>query len=288
MMHVATIHFRKPDWIDIQLRFLDRFLEGPYRTYAFVTEIPGDHSQRFSYATSEDVESHATKLNLLADVISFAAESPSDIILFIDGDAFPVAPLSELITRRLDRHKLIAVQRAENNGDIQPHPCFCLTTVGFWHEIHGDWHRGYEWLDAEGHAVTDVGGNLLGSLERLGVDWYPLHRLNTRNPHPLLFGVYGDAESGAVVYHHGQGFRRGPGGRIAVALNDERRLAVSMRARVLNRLPRHGLLGTIRARCHPGNRLRARLADQTAALSSEVIARIRSDDRFWTDLAPPD
>jgi hypothetical protein len=286
MTHVATVHFRSPDWIDIQLRYLTRSLAAPHRTYAFLDDVPGDHTDKFFYASAEAVESHAAKLNLLADVIAFAAADPSDIVMFVDGDAFPVAPLSPLIERRLDRHKLIAVQRTENNGDIQPHPCFCITTIGFWKEIQGDWHPGHQWLDRQGRPVTDVGGNLLRILEREDVDWHPLRRLNTRNTHPLLFGVYGDSDCGAVVYHHGQGFRRGLGGRVSVALNDERRVAASIRSRALNRLPRIGPLGAVRARYSPVDRLRAKLAEETAELSEEVMSRIENDDRFWTDFAP--
>jgi hypothetical protein len=286
MTHVATVHFRSPRWIDIQLRYLSRFLDGPHRTYAFLEDVPGDHGDKFFYASSEAVESHATKLNLLADVIGFAAAEPSDVIVFVDGDAFPVGPLAPLIARRLDRHKLIAVQRTENNGDIQPHPCFCITTIGFWNEIGGDWHSGHRWLDPQGRPVTDVGGNLLRILEREDVDWYPLRRLNTRNTHPLLFGVYGDAECGPVVYHHGQGFRRGLGGRASVAFNDRRLVAASRRSRPLNLLPRRGPLGALRARIHPLDRLHASMADETALLSDEVMLRIRSDERFWTDFAP--
>ena len=31
-----------------------------------------------------------------------------------------------------------------------------------------------------------------------------------RNRDPILFGLYGDAELGPVVYHHGAGFRHAP------------------------------------------------------------------------------
>jgi hypothetical protein len=286
MTHVATVHFRSPEWIDIQLRYLARFIDTPHRTYAFLDGVPGAHAEKFFYASSEAVESHEAKLNLLGDVVGFAAASPSDVVVFLDGDAFPVAPLSPLLARRLDRHKLIAVQRAENNGDRQPHPCFCITTVGFWQEIGGDWHSGHRWLDRQGRAVTDVGGNLLAILEREGVDWYPLRRLNVRNRHPLLFGVYGDAECGPIVYHHGQGFRRGLGGRVSVALHDEPRAAASLRSHVFGRLPRRGALGAMRARYSPVDRLHGRLADETSRLSEEVMLRIRNDERFWTEFAP--
>jgi hypothetical protein len=48
-----------------------------------------------------------------------------------------------------------------------------------------------------------VGANLLRQLELTGTPWTQVLRTNRRNPHPLFFGIYGDA-----VYHHGAGFRR--------------------------------------------------------------------------------
>ena len=30
-------------------------------------------------------------------------------------------------------------------GDPQPHPCFCVTTVGFWQDIGGDSDEGPQW-----------------------------------------------------------------------------------------------------------------------------------------------
>ena len=96
----------------------------------------------------------------------------------------------------------MAVQRIENNGDIQPHPCFCVTTVGFWRRLQGDWKPGYTWKNAQGELVTDTGGNLLGQLDEAGIRWLPLHRSNRTDVHPLFFGVYHD-----LVYHHGAAFR---------------------------------------------------------------------------------
>jgi hypothetical protein len=54
--------------------------------------------------------------------------------------------------------------------DRQPHPSFCVTTVGLWKEIGGDWQTGYTWRNALGDEVTDVGGSLLLKLEQKGVD----------------------------------------------------------------------------------------------------------------------
>ena len=205
MIHIATVHWKSDRWIDHQHAAFERYVPQPYSVYAFLNDLPRDHSRRFFYASQERIESHATKLNILADLASFNAACDNDVLIFIDGDAFPVASLS-LLESKLSEPRLIAAQRYENNGDIQPHPCFCVTTVGFWRQIAGDWHAGGTWLDLDGNRVTDVGGNLLGKLKERDIPWLPLKRLNRVNPHPLLFGLYGD-EDGPIVYHHGAGFR---------------------------------------------------------------------------------
>jgi hypothetical protein len=131
--------------------------------------------------------------------------------MFIDGDAFPIGDVATFARAALADFPLLAVQRLENLGDVQPHPCFCVTTVGFWKQLGGDWKRGYEWRNALGELTTDVGGNLLGQLERAGIRWLPLHRSNRVNLHPIWFGVYQD-----LVYHHGAAFR-GPWSRLDMA-----------------------------------------------------------------------
>jgi hypothetical protein len=282
VVHVATVHWKSARWIDLQRRYLDRYLGSPYRIYAFLNDVPGDHRDAFFYSSKERIKDHATKLNLLCDVIRFAGD-PDDVLLVLDGDAFPVAPISPLLEERLAQHRLIAVQRLENNGDPQPHPCFCATTVGFWTQVGGDWHNGYEWAGRGGEPVTDVGANLLEALEREGVDWYPLRRVNRVNLHPLFFALYGDEEQRPLVYHHGGGFRAGSG-RVTLALAGEDALRESRRARLFDRLPRKGPLGALRRRYHPVKQLRQRLAAETTQASQRMFARIQHDDEFWREL----
>ena len=280
MIHVATVHWRSDRWIDTQLRALRKFLPGPVKTYAFLNRIPTDHSHKFDYASSQPIKDHATKLNLLGELICFSGD-PSDLLIFIDGDAFPVAPLEGVIEERLKRHRLIAVQRRENNGDIQPHPCFCVTTVGFWKDVGGDWYSGYKWNDPQGQAVTDVGGNLLGALTAANVDWYPLVRVNAIDVHPLYFGLYGDATHGALVYHHGGGFRTSAGGRVNRVNRGEREAKAKLRSRALEWLPRDGKLGKVRRRYSPYRTLRRDLKTEMRDLSAEVFAEIEADEDFW-------
>src|SRR3954447_6024071 len=140
MLHVVTVHWNDAAWIEPQLRFLQRNAPAGHRVYASLNGIDPSFAEQFHYAA--DLEGmHAAKLNELALVVREQAD-PDDLLLFLDGDAFPIAPIDESL---LDGLPLAAVRRSENLGDRQPHPCFCLTTVGFWFDIEGDWRRGYEW-----------------------------------------------------------------------------------------------------------------------------------------------
>lgn len=200
MIYVATIHFKTPKWIDAQLRYLRLHVSEPMTTFAVLDGIAAEHHSKFDRVVPA-LGTHEGRLNLLAGEISAVAD-PSDIIMFLDGDAFPIADPMPAVHEALASTSLIAVRRDESNGDRQPHPCFCAITVGEWDRLHGDWSTGYPWRTNTGTHMSDVGGNLLGCLERTGSTWTPLLRTNTRNDHPLWFGVYGN-----LVYHHGAGFR---------------------------------------------------------------------------------
>jgi hypothetical protein len=210
MLHVATVHWRDDRWIAPQRRYLDRYLEQPFRVWADLEDVraPADafHQVQDLAATKtfeNGIFSHTEKLNALAGAIAGEA-APDDVLLFLDGDAFPIAPLDAFLEQTLARVPLVAVRRDENLDDEQPHPSFCATTVGFWTELGGDWNPGYTWKNAAGKDVTDAGGNLLGLLRARDAEWEPLLRTNRVNLRPLWFGVSGD-----LAYHHGAGFRGG-------------------------------------------------------------------------------
>lgn len=279
MIHVATVHWRDDRWVDLQLRYLERFLPSPYRVYAYLTGLDERHGARYFFSSFDRIRDHATKLNLLAGEIAAGAESPDDPIVFIDGDAFPVAPMEPLLRDELPRHGLVAVRRSEL-GDPQPHPCFCVTTVGLWAELGGDWRQGGAgWHNAAGRRITDVGGILHDQLREARVDWKPLERSNARNPHPLFFAVYG-----GVVYHHGGGFRAARGGRLVNAESGIHEARSSLRARALDALPRNRATRALRRRLHPARRLNRRLRAQTARQSGEMLERIERDPDFFREL----
>jgi hypothetical protein len=55
-----------------------------------------------------------------------------------------------------------------------------------------------------GRLTSDVGGNLLRSLELSNTPWVQVLRSNRKDLDPLYYGIYGE-----TIYHHGAGFRSG-------------------------------------------------------------------------------
>jgi len=264
VIHVVTVHFMDDRWIGPQLRFLNRFLP-PDRT---ITGCLNGIDPRWApcFDVTVDLEGeHADKLNALAAIVTSGGADPEDLLLFIDGDAFPIAPVGPDV---LGDHPLAAVRRDENLADRQPHPSFCLTTVGFWNDVGGDWSKGHTWETSTGSQVTDVGGNLLGILEERGICWRPLLRSNVVDLDPLYFGVYAD-----LVYHHGAGFRI-PKTRRMLATNRQDVLFAASAARTPAWVP---VVGRVE------RSLRYRYADfrQRQQISQLVLeARDQADDVF--------
>lgn len=200
LLHVATAHYRSPRWIAIQTRYLREHAGMPFQTWASLEGIDPGEGRHFDHVVAQ-LGSHAGKLNHLAMEIS-AVAAEEDLLMFLDGDAFPIAPLAPYIETRLAEAPLMAVRRAENVDSPQPHPCFCVTTVGTWRALRGDWSAGPVWPGGQGWDVSDVGSLLMRQLELAGLPWVELLRSNKHDLDPLYFAVYGD-----IVYHHGAGFR---------------------------------------------------------------------------------
>jgi hypothetical protein len=202
-VHVATVHFRSPRWIDIQVTHLRRHVPAPLMIWGGLQGVDSQYYSHFDRAIEHRGRAtHPEKLNHLALEISSEA-APDDLVMFLDGDAFPIADLGPLLTSALSEAPLVAVRRIEQANEPHPHPCFCVTTVGFWRSLPGDWSQGHTWIDDDGTVSTGPGANLLRTLELTNTPWLELHRSNANDLHPSLFSVYG-----GVVYHHGASFRQ--------------------------------------------------------------------------------
>jgi len=201
VINIVTVHWKSAKWIPIQLEYLERNVKAPYRVFASLNGIDVEaFRKQFYYVNDIEIDDHPEKLNLLTETV-IERSKPEDLILFLDGDAFPIQPLQPWLDETLLRHPLVAVQRRENCEDLRAHPCFCVSTVGFWKELGCDWSR-EDWITPTGDLFNDAGGRLGRILESQTVDWLPLLRTNTTDLHPLWYAVYGH-----LVYHHGAGFR---------------------------------------------------------------------------------
>lgn len=200
LLFIATAHYRSPRWVAIQTAHLQEHIAVPFQVWASLEGIDESYGTHFDRIV-EQFGSHAGKLNHLAMEICEQAQD-DDLLMFLDGDAFPIADPMALISDGLSRAPLIAVRRAENVDQPQPHPCFCVTTAGLWRSLPGDWSAGPTWPGGQGWDVTDVGSLLMRKLELAGLPWVEVLRSNRHDIDPLYFAVYGD-----IVYHHGAGFR---------------------------------------------------------------------------------
>jgi hypothetical protein len=268
----VTSHWQDDRWIEPQARFFRRYLPREHRVYAAIGGIDSRWAESFFFAQEMD-GIPSDKLDRLAAIVAEQA-APEDLILFCDGDAFPIAPIHADV---LGGRPLAAVRRDENLGEQQPHPCFCLTTVGFWNEIGGTWTRGYTWKASNGEEITEVGANLLGILTEGDIEWRPLLRSNRFELDPLWFGIYAD-----VAYHHGAGFRPPVARRLERPEKQAVRDSVDA-ARVPASVPVLGRLErSVRYRVarRAQQRTSTQRADADRRRADEVFAWIRNGDEF--------
>jgi hypothetical protein len=197
VLHIATAHSGSARWIEIQAAHLREHIPVPFTTWGSLAGLDGSYGAYFDRVIAQKGP-EAAKLNHLAVEISHEA-ADEDLLMFLDPDAFPIADPMPTIEGALSRAPLLAVRRAEN-GEEQPHPCFCVTTVRAWRGLAGDWSDGYPFTRSDGGRATGVGANLLRRLELGGTPWVPLLRSNTARGEQLLFAIYGE-----IVYHHGVG-----------------------------------------------------------------------------------
>jgi hypothetical protein len=272
MLYVATAHFKSPRWIEIQARYLRRHIAVPYQAWASIEGIDPSYSVSFDKVI-EQRGPHPCKLNHLAlEICHVAAED--DLIMFLDGDAFPIADPMPVVEEGLRGASLVAVRRAENLDEPQPHPSFCVTTVGAWRSLPGDWSLGPVWPAGRRELVSDVGAVLLRTLELSGGSWTPLLRTNGAKLHPLLFAVYGN-----IVYHHGAGFREKALPRI-----DRERLIAERPPRRFFRDAIDRARGGMDAGVRGGNER----IEQNNRDSQRVFAAIQRDDPDWLELVTED
>ena len=190
MINIATVHWKSRVFQDIQYKNISKNIND-FRIWAFVDKVSKDNfDSRYFYCADSGIASHLIKLDRLADLIC-KSSSPSDIIIFMDGDAWPVLPINDFIKESLRKFPLGAVIRKENYENY-PHPCFMFTTVGYWLKTGISWSKGIKYS----------GDGMLHILNLRKENWTKLFRTKGLAEHPVFFSFYAN-----MIYHHGAGFR---------------------------------------------------------------------------------
>lgn len=201
MINICTVHHKTQKWISPQLLYLSKNINTPYRIFSIVPDHVNPPDYHYSNSLDTSTQSsfdHSIKLNFLSDIV-LSQSKPDDILLFLDGDAFPINPLMPILTL-LAKYDFISIVRTEL-GDCFPHPSFAMCRVEFWLRYLPSWLPGFSDINNDNNPM-DSGGYIFNILKKNNLKWHRLFRSNKRNIHSLWFGIYDD-----IIYHHGAGFR---------------------------------------------------------------------------------
>ncbi|HYB24925.1 MAG TPA: hypothetical protein VED41_14070, partial [Solirubrobacteraceae bacterium] len=69
MLHIATVHYLSPRWIEIQARYLREHISVPYETWTSLAKIDPSYGSHFDHVVDQ-MGRHSEKLNHLAIEIS--------------------------------------------------------------------------------------------------------------------------------------------------------------------------------------------------------------------------
>jgi len=200
MLRICTVHHETNKFLDIQEKYFENFTKESYKLYRGYSDFEpltaGQNSVNINL--NGMTNQHALRLNHMFGIISLDCDD-SDILVFADSDAYPIMDnWLDYVKEKLIQYPVVAVLRQENMAALtncsreeHPHPCFFVTTVGFWRS--NNLNFDYQ---------VNTGYNILTFLQSRGLDFYKLLRSNTVDIHPLMFGVYDD-----IIYHHGAGNR---------------------------------------------------------------------------------
>ena len=206
MIYYITIHHNVGRFVRLQADHIAAHTKN-YKVYCGLSGIPfkADDSEsvyeqyrRFDITGVQN--QHWFRMNYLFGCLEKEQIfQEDDLVVFMDGDAFPIEDWEPSVRAQLENHALVAVERREDIEPLMdekwkpyPHPLFCVAKAKFWQE------NSLEWKLDPARGISTCGPLLKEWLEQNGYTSCPLLRTNVFNIHPLYFGVYGD-----IVYHHG-------------------------------------------------------------------------------------
>lgn len=214
MIHYITVHFRGDQWVDTQLKHIEKFTSD-YKVWCFFSEHmdTSPHKHKYHFLENHDnikgvsgSYDHATKLDDLFKVVAEDENTKDDdVVIFIDSDAFPIGNINDYIESKLKGYDLAGVSRPENDdGHFCIHPCFAFSTVAFWKQNKLTWH-GLNMQAPIHNFLDDTGGLLYQDISKKNIKCFKIFKSkkSSIDTHPIFFSSYDN-----IIYHHGAGSRK--------------------------------------------------------------------------------
>lgn len=212
MIWFLSPHWKTDWWYRIQVMRISA-LENSWKRFRFLAtgtpemvSVFGDvwhHEPEFTL-NGKGFPNHWLKLDWLFSKALEEGAVDKDIVIFLDGDAFPIGEdFRPRILSALAHRKYVFIKE---EAEHKPSCMFFACRVKDWRGM--SWCPGFfDMLGPDGSVVKkefDVGGPLAPL-----IDDELSHILERTSgwKHPDFFATWGDRK-GPLVYHHGAGFRR--------------------------------------------------------------------------------
>jgi len=215
MIHILTLHFGTPAWLDIQKKYILNYTDPEkYKLWMgkYNLDIPPDFDLPDNWELidldekypKEKKNEHYLQAEWMYESILRHEMEDDDVIIFMDNDAFPCVTQewTKIVTEALEENQVFALLQFENRGIAQPdqyHPypdlCFFATTKKNKREFNLEWGLFEPFHQNPGFGMAD---RIRDANCTIGT----IRRTNVFNFHNVMFGVYGN-----MIYHQACGSR---------------------------------------------------------------------------------
>lgn len=201
MIYILTLHFKNRNWYNIQKRYLEKYTRpDDYKVIMglFQMDVPDDCPKNFQPVNLNHVrDNHKDHMSFLCEIAKQQMKD-DDILIFMDGDAFPICDWVGKLKGYLSENEVVSIFRQEDLGMYDdpnhwpaPHLSFTASTKKTWVENDFQWDLGK--YQCPGYTILD-------KIEAKSIKLKKLLRSNKYNAHNVMFGVYDD-----MIYHNGNG-----------------------------------------------------------------------------------
>ena len=208
-VHITSMHYKNPFWIDIQLKQLKKHLKVPYKTYMVHANMPegyGDYTDNFDVLVDVKNKTFHQADGAIITLPKIKNNlKPNDIVIKLDSDALFISDIDESFLDRVHREKFIALKEPRHESNLKLHTAHPVFYAFKGEYLQSDF-NGKSLMRALSTVQVDGASNWWGDVDkwlRKNVEkWGVLERTNVTNLHSLYFGIYGD-----LIYHHWAGSR---------------------------------------------------------------------------------